>query len=124
MMRQQTVQVFTDEEEEFVSLLVRVGIRKNVAKMLVFLANTKEASSRQIERGTDMRQPEACMAIKYLTGRSWIRSREAPSERQGRPEKQYSLSVPVRQIISAIEKEKKNEVNDKLSRLKKVRDYI
>ena len=124
MMRQQTVQVFTEEEEEFVSLLVRVGVRKNVAKMLVFLANTKEASSRQIERGTDMRQPEACMAIKYLTGQGWIKNREAPSERQGRPEKQYSLAVPVRQVIAAIEKEKKNEVNDRLQQLKKMREFV
>jgi predicted transcriptional regulator len=107
-----------------VSLLIRIGTQKNVAKMLVFLANTKEASSRQIERGTDMRQPEACTAIKYLTGQGWIKRREALSEKQGRPEKHYSLAVPARQIITAIEKAKKNELNRKLSRVRKVREYI
>jgi predicted transcriptional regulator len=123
-MKEQAVLVFTKKEEEFVSLLVRIGMRKNVAKMLVFLANTKEATSRQIERGADMRQPEACMAIKYLSGQGWIKSREAPSEKQGRPEKHYSLAVPPRQIISHIEKVKKNELSSELSRVRKVREYI
>ena len=123
-MRQQAVLVFTDREEEFVSLLIRIGTQKNVAKMLVFLANTKEASSRQIERGTDMRQSEACLAIKYLNGQGWIKSKKALSENKGRPEKHYSLAVPVRQIITAIEKAKKDELNGKLSRFRKVREYI
>jgi predicted transcriptional regulator len=123
-MRQQDVLVFTEEEEEFVSLLVRIGTQKNVAKMLVFLANTKEATSRQIERGSDMRQPEACIAIKYLSGQKWIKSREAPSEKKGRPEKHYSLAVPARQIISNIENAKKSELNSKLSLVKKMREYI
>jgi predicted transcriptional regulator len=92
--------------------------------MLVFLANTKEATSRQIERGADMRQPEACRAIQYLIGQGWIKNREAPSEKQGRPEKNYSLAVPVRQIIMAIEKAKKSELNSKLSLVKKIREYL
>jgi predicted transcriptional regulator len=123
-MREQEVLVFTEKEEEFVSLLIRIGTQKNVAKMLVFLANIKEATSRQIERGADMRQPEACLAIKYLSGQGWIKSREAPSEKQGRPEKHYSLAVPARQIITSIEKAKKNELNSTLSRVRKVREYI
>ena len=123
-MKQHEILVFTEREEEFVSLLIRIGTPKNVAKMLVFLANTKEATSRQIERGSDMRQPEACMAIKYLNGQGWIKSREAPSEKQGRPEKHYSLAVPAKQIITFIEKEKKNELASTLSRVRRVKDYI
>ena len=58
-MIEKTIQLFTDKEEEFVNLLVRIGTQKNVAKMLVYLAKLKKATSRDIERGTDLRQPEA-----------------------------------------------------------------
>mgnify|MGYP001045596925 FL=1 len=61
-----TIQLFTEKEEEFVNLLIEIGTRRNVAKMLVYLANIKEATSRDIERGTDLRQPEVSIAIKYL----------------------------------------------------------
>ena len=64
------------------NLLIEIGTSKNVAKMLVFLANAPEATSRDLERGTDMRQPEVSIAIKYLTDQGWIKSREVPSERK------------------------------------------
>ena len=65
-MRQENVIYFTEKEEEFANLLIKIGIQKNIAKVLVFLAKTPEATSRAIERGTDMRQPEISMAMKYL----------------------------------------------------------
>ena len=51
------IQLFTEKDEEFVNHLIEIGTRKNVAKMLVYLASIKEATSREIERGTDLRQP-------------------------------------------------------------------
>jgi predicted transcriptional regulator len=38
--------------------------------------------------------------------------------------KNYSLAVPFRNIITAIEKVKKNDVNTKLERVGKMRTYI
>ncbi|HII76103.1 MAG TPA: ArsR family transcriptional regulator, partial [Methanolinea sp.] len=57
-MKSRNVMYFTPREEEFADLLVRIGLKKNVAKVLVYLAHTPEATSRDIERGTDLRQPE------------------------------------------------------------------
>ena len=65
-MKEKTVIYLSDKEEEFVSVLTRVGTRKNVAKVLVFLANTVKATSRMIERGVDLRQPEVSVALKYM----------------------------------------------------------
>jgi predicted transcriptional regulator len=114
-MKQQNILIFTDKEEEFVNLLIKIGTKKTIAEMLVYLANTPEATSRNIERGTDLRQPEVSIAIRYLTERGWIQSREIPSEKKGRPQRTYSLAVPVKEIIAAIEKEKKSEMNSKLA---------
>ena len=73
-MRQESVQYFTDQEEEFVNLLIKIGTKRNVAMVLVFLASTKEVTSRAIERGTDLRQPEVSMAMKYMMELGWIKT--------------------------------------------------
>jgi predicted transcriptional regulator len=123
-MKQKNILIFTDKEEEFVNLLIKIGTKKTIAEMLVYLANTPEATSRNIERGTDLRQSEVSMGIRYLNERGWIKSREILSEKDGRPAKTYSLAVPVKEIIAAIEKEKKDEMNSRLAMVRKMREYI
>ena len=119
-----TIQLFTEKEEEFVNLLIEVGTRRNVAKMLVYLANIKEATSRDIERGTDLRQPEVSIAIKYLEEQGWIKSWKSPSDRKVRPVWSYALAIPVPEIMTSIEKQKKTEANNQLALIKKMRNYI
>jgi len=123
-MKQQNVMYFTDKEEEFVNLLIEIGTRKNVAKILVFLANTPEASARTIERGVDIRQPEVSVAMKSLTDMGWIRSRESSSERKGRPMKIYELAKPMNEIIEIIENEKKTEAKNQLALVQKLRAHF
>jgi predicted transcriptional regulator len=65
------VMYFTEKEEEFANLLIEIGTKRNVAKVLVFLANIPEATSREIERGTDLRQPEVSIAMGYLMEQGW-----------------------------------------------------
>ena len=84
-MRTENVMYFTEKEEEFANLLIEIGTKRNVAKVLVFLANTSEATSRAIERGTDLRQPEVSIAMRYLIEQDWISSRESKAESKGRP---------------------------------------
>lgn len=123
-MKQQDILIFTDREEEFVNLLIKIGTKKTIAEMLVYLANTPEATSRNIERGTDLRQSEVSMGIRYLNERGWITCREIPSEKDGRPTKTYSLAVPVGEIIATIEKGKKDEMNSRLALVRRMREYI
>lgn len=119
-----TIQLFTEKEEEFVTLLIEIGTKRTIAKALVFLANINEATSRDIERGTDLRQPEVSIAIKYLEDRGWIKSWKTPSDKKGRPVWNYALAVPVPEIMTSIEKQKKTEANNQLALIKKMRNYI
>jgi predicted transcriptional regulator len=123
-MRKETITYFTEKEEEFANLLIKIGIQKNIAKVLVFLAKTPEATSRAIERGTDMRQPEVSIAMKFLMDQEWIRSRESSGERKGRPIKIYDLAKPFNEIMDCIENDKKTEVNNKLALVQKVREHL
>jgi predicted transcriptional regulator len=113
-MRSDKVRYFTPRDEELAELLMGIGIKRNVSKVLVYLANTEEATSRDIERGTDLRQPEVSIAMRYLKECDWIETRESKSESKGRPVKIYTLSRSITEIMDTIENEKKKEARHQL----------
>jgi predicted transcriptional regulator len=118
------VTFFTDKEEEFINLLIKIGIKKNIARILVFFANITDATSHDIERGTDMRQSEVSLAMRYLMDKGWIRSRESSADSKSRPIKIYELAKPFNEIMDCIENEKKNEVSSHLALVQKLREYV
>ncbi|EHQ34804.1 hypothetical protein [Methanoplanus limicola] len=123
-MKLEKVLTFTDAEEELANLLTEIGMKRNVSKVLVYLANTNEATSRDIERGTDLRQPEVSIAMRTLMEKEWIDSRESKAESKGRPVKIYSLSKDINDIVDIIEVEKEKEINIQLKLIEKVRGLI
>ena len=124
LMKSKNVLYFTQREEEFADLLTRIGTKRNVAKVLVYLANTPEATSRDIERGTDLRQPEVSIAMTDMLKHKWVESRENRAETKGRPVKIYKLALPISVIIDRIESDKKSEATDQLNMITQLRDYI
>ena len=122
-MIEKSIQVFTEKEDEFVDLLVRIGTKKTIAMTLVYLAGLKKATSRDIERGADLRQPEVSVAMKYLSEKGWVRSHEINPEKKGRPVKVWNLSVPVEKILDAISREKQDELKGRLEMIRKVRNF-
>jgi predicted transcriptional regulator len=123
-MKSKNVLYFTQREEEFADLLTKIGIKRNVSKVLVYLANTPEATSRDIERGTDLRQPEVSIAMAAMMEQKWVESRENKAENKGRPVKIYKLSLPINEIMDNIERNKRTEANNQLKMIKQLRDYI
>ncbi len=123
-MRSDKVRYFTPRDEELAELLMGIGIKRNVSKVLVYLANIDEATSRDIERGTDLRQPEVSIAMRYLKEFDWIDTRESKSESKGRPVKIYALSRPIIEIMDTIEREKKKEARHQLDLIQKMRECI
>ena len=123
-MRSENVTFFTDKEEELANLLIMIGIKKNIAKILVYLANIPEATSHDIERGTDMRQSAVSIAMRYLMDKRWVRNRESFDHSKGRPLKIYELAKPFNEIMDCIENEKKNEANNKLAIVQKLQENL
>lgn len=123
-MRSKNVMYFTQREEEFATLLIRIGIRRNMAKVLVYLAHTNEATSRDIERGTDLRQPEVSIAMAQMIEQRWVENRESKADNKGRPVKIYRLAMPIGEIMDIIETEKRNEAQNQLILIQQLRNYI
>jgi predicted transcriptional regulator len=69
-----------------------IGMKKNIAHVLVFLAYTPEATSRAIECGTDLRQPEVSQAMKNLKEHGWVTSHTDSPGNKGRPKKIFVLA--------------------------------
>ena len=123
-MGQENETYLAEKEEEMVNLLFGIGIKRNVAKVLVFLAKTPTVTSRAIDRGTDLRHLEVATVMQYLKKKGWIKSQENKARSKGRPLKIYELAKPIPDIVSGIEKEKIKEANDQLQVIQKLRNYV
>ena len=113
-----------EKEKELVNLLFGIGIKRNVAKVLVFLAKTPTVTSRAIDRGTDLRHLEVATVMQYLKKQGWIKSQKSKARSKGRPVKIYELAKPIPEIVNGIEKEKIKEANDQLQLIQKLRNYV
>ena len=123
IMRESTVKILDDKDMEFVETLRSLGVPRNVATLITFLANVDEASSREIEMGSDLRQPEVSIAMRTLRDNSWIEEKEIKREGKGRPMKVYSLRASIDEIIKHFEEEKLHEsaqVMESIQRLKQL----
>ena len=122
-MREGIAKVLDDDDHEFADLLHRFGIQRNVAKVITHLAVDGEATSRDLERGTGLRQPEVSIAMRTPHGENWVREWEIKStEGKGRPSKVYAPNTPVDEIIGSIEDEKQKKSAEAMESIQKLKD--
>lgn len=120
-MKKLAVSVLDDKDEESVSILMDIGLKRNVARTLIYLANADEVTSRSIELGADLRQPEVSIAMRQLKEENWVAVRDIKKEGKGRPLKSYKLSIPIQNIITHLEETKRKEAEKDLENIKKLR---
>jgi len=112
-----------DEKDlEFVSALRSINVPRNVAELITYLANANEATSREIEMGTNLRQPEVSLGMRTLRQNNWVNERDIKTEEKGRPMKVYKLNVPIGEIIKHYEEEKNREAAKTMQAIQKLRE--
>ncbi|WP_348304727.1 ArsR family transcriptional regulator [Methanothrix sp.] len=121
-MRQFSVKVLDDADREFVEVLRELGIPRNVASMITYLANVEEATSREIEIGSNLRQPEVSIAMRTLRNNNWVVEREIKKDGKGRPMKVYRLTISLGDIIKHFEDEKRKESAKTLESIEKLKE--
>lgn len=121
-MRQFSVKVLDDDDREFVEVLRGLGIPRNVASMITYLANVEEATSREIEIGSNLRQPEVSIAMRSLRNNGWVEEREVKKDGKGRPMKVYRLIISLEEIIKHFEEEKKDESTMVMENIERLKD--
>jgi predicted transcriptional regulator len=108
---------------ELIEALEAVGVKRNVATIIVHLTYLGETTSRDIETWSDLRQPEVSIAMRTLREHGWIAERDIKGEGKGRPMKLYRLTVSIDDIIEYYEKEKRSEISlvmQSIQRLKEI----
>ncbi|MGD0951946.1 MAG: ArsR family transcriptional regulator [Methanotrichaceae archaeon] len=123
-MRESTVKILDDKDMEFVETLRSLGVPRNVATLITFLANVEEASSREIEMGSDLRQPEVSIAMRTLRENNWIEEKEIKREGKGRPMKVYALHATIDDIIKHFEEEKLHESAQAMESIQRLKQLI
>lgn len=121
-MRQFSVKVLDDNDREFVEVLRDLGIPRNVASMITYLANVDEATSREIEIGSNLRQPEVSIAMRTLRNNDWVEVREIKKDGKGRPMKVYKLTISLDDIIKHFEDENKRESTKVMENIDRLKD--
>jgi len=101
-MRSSIIPTLTEIEEEIISLLIDVGLKKDEARLLMVFFRGLEQTSRDLERICELRQPEVSNAIMSLTKRNWIFISCLNTGHVGRPENIYALKKTPDAILDEI----------------------
>jgi predicted transcriptional regulator len=123
-MKESFVLRFDEKDIEVVETLRSLGVPRKVSNMLAYLANVQEATSREIERGSDLRQPEVSIALRTLRKNNWIEERIGKSDGTGRPMKVYKLSTPIEDILHHYEQEKMSEANQAMQSIQRLKNLL
>jgi len=121
-MKSLSVNVLDKADEEFADTLIELGLKRNVAKVLTYLKNVKDVTSRDLEMGSDLRQPEVSIAMRELEELGWIGEREEKKPGKGRPYKIYKLETDIDSIIEHLEAQKKKESQAMMASIKRLKE--
>jgi len=121
-MKSLSVNVLDKADEEFADTLIELGLKRNVAKVLTYLKNVKDVTSRDLEVGSDLRQPEVSIAMRELEELGWIGEREEKKPGKGRPYKIYKLETKIDSIIEHLESQKKKESQAMMASIKRLKE--
>lgn len=122
-MKASKVKILDDRDREFAETLQKLGVEQNVAAMITYLMNVDKATSREIEIGTDLRQPEVSICAKTLRHDGWLEESDFKSEGKGRPSKVYRLKVSIAELIEHFEEEriqKSFQIMESIKRLRQL----
>ncbi|HEY9207073.1 MAG TPA: transcriptional regulator protein [Candidatus Methanoperedens sp.] len=122
-MKTLNVKHLDEKDEEIADALISLGMSRNVAMTLSYLQSMNSATSVDLERGANLRQPEVSIAVRQLKENDWITEREEKKPGKGRPYKIYSLKVGFNDIITQVERQKRKAVDkaqEKINRLKQL----
>ncbi|MEA1999299.1 MAG: ArsR family transcriptional regulator, partial [Euryarchaeota archaeon] len=113
--------VFDEADEEFVDILIKMGLTRRTAKVLAYLKCVDKVRSNDIEVGADLRQPDVSSAMQELRENRWIDESDEKKHENGRSHKVYSLKVPINKIIGSLEEEKKKEAQELLKNIERLK---
>ena len=123
IIRDVTIKVADKKDLEFMLGLERLGVNRNVARVITFLKDQNERAFIDIEIATDLKKQKVSNAMQPLRERGWLNEHYIKSNGRGkgRPLKIYALRVTIDEIINYYEAEKSRKAartSEAIQRLK------
>jgi predicted transcriptional regulator len=112
------------EDEEIIRLFTEIGMPRHLSKALMYISQVDECCSADVERGTNLRQPEVSIAMQELRRRGWVQKRELKKKGKGRPVHIYKTTVGLSDVVRTIEQEKLQEVDHVQKDLAELRNLV
>lgn len=120
--KEAAVKILDEKDHDTIAALQAVGVKRNVATIIVYLKDLDETTSRDIEKGSGLRQPEVSVAMRTLRQKGWIAERDVKTDGRGRPMKRYKLTVPIDDIIGHYEEMKRNESSQAMQSIQRLKE--
>lgn len=92
-----------EEGSRGLEALVRSGITRSAAKVLLYIAMEGSVQSTDIENDVCLGQSGVSAAIRELSHFGWLRITAVSSQTKGRPRHIYSLSKTLDEIVDDVE---------------------
>lgn len=106
-----------------IEALASTGMPKGIARTLAFLSSKEDwATSKDIEKATNLRQPEVSIAVRDLEDRGWVERDNLKRESKGRPINIYRMSVDLDKVYTSIEGNEKAKIDEVKTNLKHIKD--
>lgn len=123
-MKTKSVQVFDQEDLDFMTCLQDIGIERRQAAVLAFFRVEEAGTSRDIEVTAMIRQPEVSIAINTLRKLGFINAEQiVVPGKKGQYTNEYSLAVPLEDIIKHFWGIALQTWGEKMETYKKLSDY-
>ena len=122
IIKEDAVKVLDEKDLEFIDALRSLRVSRNVAALIIYLANVNEATSKDIEVATNLRQPEVSIGMRTLRQNNWIEQRNVKTDGKGRPRILYRLNVPIEKIVQHYEEERNRESAIVMGSIQRLKD--
>ena len=122
IIREAIVNVADEKDWAFINGLQSLGSNRNAAKLITYLKDVEEGSSRDIEMATDLRQPEVSVGHGDPWDMGWISERDVKGIGKGRPQKIYALRAIVEEILEHYEAEKNQESTRTIEAIQRLKE--
>ena len=112
------------EDEEIIRLFTEIGMPRYLSKALMYISQVDECSSAEVERGTNLRQPEVSLAMQELRRRGWVKKRDLKKKGKGRPVHLYTSIIELSEIVTTIEQEKMKELEEAKNDIEELKNIL
>jgi len=114
----------SSKDKKVIDVFVDLGMPRNLAKTLIYISESEECRSAEIERNANLRQPEVSVAMQELQRRGWVKKRDLKKKGKGRPVHIYKLRSSIDNIVEDFEKQKLKEINSVKKDLSELKNLI